>query len=91
MAEMQDRLTTDPELAAAYQSAHERYLEAREAIGQVEEIDGISAGGMPNRVKCLHVLAGQSLAQGRGVNPLGDEVLDALGEFWSAGPCAVAP
>jgi hypothetical protein len=89
MVEMQARLGTDPDLAAAYQSAHERYLEAREAIGHVDEIDGISAGGMPNRVKCLHVLAGQALAQGRGVNPLGDEVLDALGEWWASGPCAV--
>ena len=44
---------------------------------------------MPDRVKCLHVLAGQSLAQGRGVNPLGDEVLDALGAWWEAGPCVV--
>ena len=51
----------------------------------------MSAGGMPTRVKCLHVLAGQSLAQGRGVNPLGDEVLDALGEWWEAGPCVSAP
>jgi hypothetical protein len=42
---------------------------------------------MPTRVKCLHVLAGQALAQGRSVNPLGDEVLDRLGEFWAAGPC----
>lgn len=87
MKEMQDRLSTDPELAAAYQKAHEAYLEARTAIGVVEEIDGISAGGMPNRVKCLHVLAGQSLAQGRGVNPLGDEVLDLLGDWWASGPC----
>ena len=91
MAEMQERLADDPELAAAYQRAHERYLEAREAIGHVEEIAGISAGGMPNRVKCLHVLAGQSLAQGRGVNPLGDEVLDALGDWWAAGPCVERP
>ena len=87
MAEMTARLSEDPELAEQYAAAHRRYLEAREAIGHVEEIDGISAGGMPNRVKCLHVLAGQSLAQGRGVNPLGDEVLDLLGDFWSAGPC----
>jgi hypothetical protein len=42
---------------------------------------------MPTRVKCLHVLAGQALAQGPGVNPLGDEVVEALGEFWAAGPC----
>ena len=92
MKQMQDRLGTDPALAAAYRRAHEAYLEARSALAEkagldVPEIAGISAGGMPDRVKCLHVLAGQSLAQGRGVNPLGDEVLDRLGEWWSAGPC----
>ena len=87
MAEMTQRLQDDPELAAAYQRAHERYLEYRESIGHVEEIAGRDAGGMPNRVKCLHVLAGQSLGMGRGVNPLGDEVVDALGEYWKPGPC----
>ncbi|MTB85704.1 DUF501 domain-containing protein [Nocardioides marmotae] len=92
MKQMQERLAADPELAQQYAAAHERYLEAREEIGReagldVPEIAGISAGGMPDRVKCLHVLAGQALAQGRGVNPLGDEVLDELGEWWSAGPC----
>jgi hypothetical protein len=87
MKEMETRLGEDPTLAAAYTAAHERYLIAREALGQVPEIAGISAGGMPDRVKCLHVLAAQSLAQGRGVNPLGDEVLDELGAWWSAGPC----
>lgn len=88
MKEMQARVAEDDELAAAYRRAHERYLEARAALGQsVPEIDGISAGGMPDRVKCLHVLAGQSLAQGPGVNPLGDEVLDRLGPWWEPGPC----
>nr|WP_202388040.1 DUF501 domain-containing protein [Nocardioides flavescens] len=87
MREMQERLGEDPELAEAYRAAHERYLAARAELGEVPEIDGISAGGMPDRVKCLHVLAGQSLAQGRGVNPLGDEVLDELGEWWATGPC----
>lgn len=94
MKEMTDRLESDADLAASYQRAHEAYLEYREGIGHVPEIAGVSAGGMPSRVKCLHVLAGQALAQGRGVNPLGDEVLDALGEFWAAGPCVepeVAP
>jgi hypothetical protein len=42
---------------------------------------------MPDRVKCLHVLAGHALAAGPGVNPLGDEVLDLLGEWWAPGPC----
>ena len=87
MAEMTERLGADPTLAAAYARAHERYLEAREAIGSVPEITGISAGGMPSRVKCLHVLAAQALAQGPGVNPLGDEVLGLLGEWWAQGPC----
>jgi hypothetical protein len=87
MKEMTDRLESDADLAASYRSAHEAYLEHREAIGHVPEIAGVSAGGMPTRVKCLHVLAGQALAQGRGINPLGDEVLDRLGEFWAAGPC----
>ena len=87
MKEMSERLATDPFLAAAYQRAHESYLAVRDGIAEVPEISGVSAGGMPTRVKCLHVLAGQSLAQGRGVNPLGDEVLDLLGQFWASGPC----
>ena len=91
MREMSDRLAGDPALAAAYQRAHESYLAFRAAIAEVPEIAGVSAGGMPTRVKCLHVLAGQALAQGPGVNPLGDEVVELLGEFWSPGPCVEAP
>jgi uncharacterized protein len=87
MREMTQRLAEDEELAAAYLHAHHAYLAARAEIGEVPEIAGVSAGGMPDRVKCLHVLAGQSLAQGRGVNPLGDEVVDELGEWWRSGPC----
>lgn len=87
MREMEARLGSDEELAAAYAEAHRRYLAAREALGEVAEIAGVTAGGMPDRVKCLHALAAQSLAQGRGVNPLGDEVLDELGAWWDAGPC----
>jgi hypothetical protein len=89
MKRMTARLAEDEELAAGYRAAHEDYIARRDAI---EVLVGFpSAGGMPDRVKCLHVLAGQSLAQGRGVNPLGDEVVDLLGEFWAAGPCAAAP
>ena len=87
MREMSERLTEDDELASAYARAHEAYLAARAEIGEVPEISGVSAGGMPDRVKCLHVLAGQSLAQGSGTNPLGDEVLDRLGPWWESGPC----
>ncbi|AQX15312.1 hypothetical protein BCR15_00375 [Tessaracoccus lapidicaptus] len=87
MTEMTQRLAEDEDLAARYRAAHEAYLADRAALGHVEEIDGISAGGMPNRVKCLHVLVGHALAAGPGVNPLGDEALERLGEFW-ANPCA---
>ncbi len=87
MREMTDRLQTDPTLAAAYARAHESYLARREEIAHVDEIDGVSAGGMPSRVKCLHVLVGHSLGAGTGVNPLGDEALAALPEWWSKGPC----
>jgi hypothetical protein len=91
MRTMTERLEADEELAAGYRRAHESYLAYREGIGHVPEIAGVSAGGMPTRVKCLHVLAGQSLAQGPGANPLGDEVLEALGDFWAAGPCVDVP
>ncbi|MCW2787189.1 MAG: hypothetical protein JWP74_3706 [Marmoricola sp.] len=96
MREMSARLEQDSELAASYRAAHESYLAARstiaDEIGQsVPEIAGVSAGGMPDRVKCLHVLAGQSLAQGPGTNPLGDEVLELLGAWWAAGPCVGTP
>lgn len=90
MKQMSERLATDPDLARRYAAAHTAYLAARQAIDEVPEIDGVSAGGMPDRVKCLHVLAGQSLAQGAGVNPLGDEVLDRLGDWWRSGPCVAA-
>ena len=87
MREMQDRLATDPDLAAAYSAAHEAYLASREEIGQVAEISGISAGGMPTRVKCLHVLVGHALAAGPGVNPFGDEALAMLADWGASGPC----
>nr|WP_312178855.1 DUF501 domain-containing protein [Arthrobacter sp.] len=93
MAEMTARLEQDPELASRYEAAHEAYLQVRDQIGErtgtgpVPEIAGVSAGGMPTRVKCLHVLAGHSLAAGPGVNPLGDEALDAIAEWWTRDRC----
>lgn len=89
MREMTERLAADDELRAAYGAAHTSYVESRDAIEQVPEIAGVSAGGMPDRVKCLHVLVAHSLAAGPGVNPLGDEALAALPEWWAAGPCVV--
>jgi hypothetical protein len=89
MKEMTDRLATDPELAAAYRAAHEDYIARRDAI---EVLAGFpSAGGMPDRVKCLHVLVAHSLAAGPGVNPLGDEAIAMLPEWWRKGACVTQP
>ncbi len=87
MVQMSDRLATDPALAEEYRRAHEAYLADRSRYGEVPEIAGISAGGMPNRVKCLHVLVAHALAAGPGVNPLGDEAVALLAE---AGVACVA-
>ena len=90
MRDMTERLHDDEALRTAYESAHRRYLAAREALEQVPEIAGVSAGGMPDRVKCLHVLVAQSLAEGPGVNPLGDEALRALPDWWRSGSCVTS-
>lgn len=87
MREMSQRLASDEHLRAAYTGAHRAYVDSREQLAQVRETAGVSAGGMPARVKCLHVLVAHSLAVGPGVNPLGDEALEALPQWWRAGPC----
>jgi uncharacterized protein len=87
MTEMTQRLEDDDDLAASYRAAHEDYLAARAELGDVPEIAGISAGGMPGRVKCLHVLVGHSLARGPGVNPFGDEALTRMAPSWSPVRC----
>ena len=88
MADMNRRLSEDAELSSAYAAAHDDYLAARAILGvNVPEIANISAGGMPDRVKCLHSLVAHSLAAGLGVNPLGDEALEKLSEWWSEPTC----
>lgn len=72
MTEYAERLDSDPEAMAAYRQAHESFIHSREQVAVVDEIRGISAGGMPERVKCLHALIGHALAVGPGVNPVGD-------------------
>lgn len=88
MYRMTERLATDEDLAAAYTRAHEQYLSRRAELGEVPEIDQVSAGGMPQRVKCLHALLAHTLAEGPGVNPIGDETLDLLAGVWSPTRCS---
>lgn len=83
MPQYAQQLTGDT--ARAYRTAHEQYLADRAHYGDVPEIAGISAGGMPGRVKCLHALVGHALAAGPGVNPLGDLALHEA--EWSPDRC----
>lgn len=89
MARMTERLHTEEDLAGRYAGAHQDYLRRRAELGSLPT--GESAGGMPTRVKCLHALVAHALAAGPGVNPLGDEALDVLPEWWSSGPCVESP
>jgi hypothetical protein len=93
MRQMQRRLAEDAELRAAYHAAHRDYLarraEAARAAGVAPLPPGTqSAGGMPDRVKCLHALAAHELAV-PGANPLGHEAITQAGSWWQTGPCVV--
>jgi uncharacterized protein len=90
MRDMNARLADDPDLAARYRAAHADYLSRRAAVLPVPEIEGVSAGGMPGRVKCLHALLAHALAAGPGVNPFGDETREMVGRWWAEGRCVAA-
>jgi len=77
-----------PTISAHYRAAHDSYIADRERFGSVPEIAGISAGGMPDRVKCLHALVGHALAAGVGVNPIGDLALER--SSWDPSVCECA-
>jgi uncharacterized protein len=94
MREMTARLADDT-VRRRYESAHLDYLARRESAARAAGVEPLppgtqSAGGMPSRVKCLHALAAHELATG-GVNPFGREALDAVGQWWLAGPCVPEP
>lgn len=93
MREMTSRLAADPGLRDRYLAAHQDYLARRAEAARQVGLDPLpagtqSAGGMPDRVKCLHALVAQELAV-PGSNPLGAEAVLAAGPWWQAGPCVV--
>lgn len=78
MRDMTARLAADEELAADYRRAHEHYLAERNALADLGT--DFSGGGMPDRVKCLHVLIAYALAEGPGHFRLGDEAVALAAE-----------
>jgi uncharacterized protein len=94
MREMTARLAADDKLRDDYQQAHAGYLARRDAAAAADGIEPLppgtqSAGGMPERVKCLHALVAHELAV-PGENPLGREALEAAGPWWARGRCAAS-
>jgi hypothetical protein len=90
MREMTARLA-DERLKAEYERAHRDYLARRDDAASRSGVEPLppgtqSAGGMPDRVKCLHALVAHELAA-PGTNPFGREALAAAGRWWSRGPC----
>ncbi len=95
MREMNAGLAADAGLREAHLGAHLDYAARRSATAAAAGVpplppDAPTAGGMPDRVKCLHALAAHELAV-PGSNPLGREALAAMGEWWAAGPCVEVP
>jgi hypothetical protein len=88
MAAFNRALAEDPALAAGHRRAHQDYLSRRGELGEPPALAGVSAGGMPDRVKCLHALAAHALAAGPGVNPVGDLALLAAAPDWRPDRCA---
>jgi hypothetical protein len=85
MKTMTARLAEDAELQARYDAAAADYVARRDALEVLGKAP--AQGGMPDRVKCLHVLVAHSLAVGQGVNPFGDEALGLLPDWGAGGPC----
>ncbi|MFD0704848.1 DUF501 domain-containing protein [Alloscardovia venturai] len=92
LTELTEELTTDETLASQYRAAHEAYLAVRHELARrlgdsEEHIQGITAGGMPIRVKCLHAILAQTLAMGPGVNPIGDLVMKEIADEFDPRVC----
>lgn len=87
--QLTQQIGSEPQLAETYADAHQSYVGQRDALGRLPWSPG--AGGMPGRVKCLHVLYAHELATG--VNPIGSLVRSMVEPLPCAGPCvdAVAP
>lgn len=85
MVGLNQRLASEPELAAAYAAGHGRYLAFRDQLGGPLPAAEVSAGGMPHHVKCLHVHAAHHLATGD--NPIGAWTIDQASPVPCDGPC----
>ena len=86
MRDWEARLRVEPDLAAAYREAHERYVAQRDALEPLGRDE--SAGGMPARIKCLHALYAHHASD---ANPIGELVAREIEPLDCPGPCVHEP
>jgi uncharacterized protein len=84
MVGLNQRLADEPDLAADYAAAHDRYVAFRDRLAQ--PLAGApGSGGMPHHVKCLHVHAAHHLATGD--NVIGAWTIQHATPAPCTGPC----
>lgn len=88
MVGFNELLGEDPDIASQYAAAHHRYVAFRSELGPPVPRDP-SAGGMPNRVKCLHSLYAHHLATCD--NPIGARVARSIEPMACPAPCVDTP
>ncbi len=82
-AALSERVATDSALAQAHAAAHASYLAQRDALGRLPDDPGV--GGLPGRVKCLHVLYAHEVATG--ADPVGRMIRTVVDPIDCPGPC----
>ena len=82
-AALSERVAADADLAAAHADAHAGYLAQRDALERLPGDPGV--GGLPGRVKCLHVLYAHEVATG--TDPVGRVARRVVDPVDCPGPC----
>lgn len=86
MVGLNQRLGEDEDMALEYAAGHQRFLAFRDDLGGPLPRAQATAGGMPDRVKCLHALYGHHLATRD--NPVGGWVGERNEPMPCPAPCA---
>jgi hypothetical protein len=88
MQDLKARVRDEEDLAPDHRAAGRRYVAFRNGLGDRVPGDP-AAGGMPDRVKCLHTLYGHHLATDD--NPVGAWVAEQIEPLACPAPCASLP
>ena len=87
MKEMTARIAEDPELAAAYEPPMTPTWPIAASTATYPRSTASPPVGCPIGSSACTSWSRMHWPPGAGVNPLGDEALDLLPQWWAAGPC----